>query len=77
MCESIHGGGVLFQAMWNHEKSQAINIYVQPYRGVKKIYSHAGQYAKINYKMSLSFSKIFSIQGFYLNSASDYNFFLK
>lgn len=29
-----------------------------------KIYSHAGQYAKITYKMSLSLSKIDFIQGF-------------
>lgn len=77
LCESIHAGVVLFQAMRNYKKSQAINISVQPYRGVKKIYSHAGQYAKITYKMSLSLSKILSIQGFSWKSASDYIFFLK
>lgn len=65
------------EAMRNYKKSQAINIYVQPYRGVKKIYSHAGQYAKITYKMSLSLSKIFSIQRFSWNSTNDYIFFLK
>lgn len=64
LCERIHAGGVLFQAMWTYKKSQTINIYVQPYRGVKKIYSQAEQYAKITYKMSLSLSKIFSIEGF-------------
>lgn len=30
-----------------------------------KIYFHAGQYAKITYKMSLSLSKIVFIQGFF------------
>lgn len=76
-CESIHAGVVLFQAMRNYKKSQTINISVQPYRGIKKIYSHAGQYAKITYKMSLSLSKILSIQGFSSKSASDYTFFFK
>lgn len=32
---------------------------------IKKIYSHAGQYAKITYKMSLSLSKIVFIQGLF------------
>lgn len=64
LCERIHAGGVLFHAMWTYKKSQTINIYVQPYRGVKKIYSQAEQYAKITYKMSLSLSKILSIEGF-------------
>lgn len=32
---------------------------------IKKIYSHARQYAKITYKMSLSLSKIVFIQGFF------------
>lgn len=77
LCESFHAGVVLFQAMRNYKKSQAINISVQPYRGIKKIYSHAGQYAKITYKMSLSLSKILSIQEFSWKSASEYIFFLK
>lgn len=34
-------------------------------RHLKKIYSHAGQYAKITYKISLSLSKIVFIQGFF------------
>jgi len=32
---------------------------------LKNIYFHAGQYAKITYKMSLSLSKIVFIQGFF------------
>lgn len=66
-CESIHARGQSHQAMHDYKKSQAINIYVQSYRGIKKIYSHAGQYAKITYKMSLSLSKIVFIQGFFSN----------
>lgn len=59
LCKSIHARDVLFQAMRSYKKSQAINIYVQPSRGVKKIYSHARQYAKITYKMSFIEQNIF------------------
>lgn len=37
------------------------------HRGIKKIYSHAGQYAKITYKMSLSLSKIV-LKGLFLSN---------
>lgn len=73
-CESIYArgqSGPPFQAMHDYKKSQAINIYVQSYWGIKKIYSHAGQYAKITYKMSLSLSKIVFIQGFFSNNGAN------
>lgn len=41
-----------------------------------KIYSHAGQYAKITYKMSLSLSKIVFKQGFFSRNHSTSVYFL-
>lgn len=63
-CVSTHvGGQSLFQSMHDYHNSQAINTYIYNHtEALTKIYFHAGQYAKITYKMSLSLSKIVFIQ---------------